>query len=72
MKITFIIANTWETYCAREYENEFKPYKKRSVTITLTEEQIKNIKLRQVGKRAGKSVYEEYIDCFIEKEESHV
>ena len=69
MKITFIIANTWETAMRLNFENECVPYRKRIVTIDLTPEQKEKLILRKVGVDRGQDVYEEIIECFIENEE---
>ena len=69
MKITFIIADTWETEARLRYENEHVPYKKRTVTINLTDEQLKQIQCEKVGKESDVDKLEEIIDCFIENEQ---
>jgi hypothetical protein len=68
MKLTFIIADTWHTVMCLQQENEYVPYRKRTVTVELTEKQKEQIKKKQVGDSGMKPVYEEIIDCFIENE----
>lgn len=70
MKITFVFADIWETEMRLKHENEFVPYKKRTVSINLTEEQLKQIQCQRVGRDGNEDKYEEIIDCFIENEES--
>ena len=70
MKITFIMADTWGTEARLRCDNEHVPYKKRTVTINLTDEQLRQIKCRKVGKESDVDKFEEIIDCFIENEKS--
>ena len=66
MRITFVIANTFRTMLAAQHENQSYPYKKRTVTIDLTTEQLRQLKLNYLGNNQGVNVYEEYLDCYIE------
>ena len=66
MKITFIIVNTFGTYIAKKHLQECEPYKRRSVSIELTPEQLQKLQLKEVGEENGKKFNEEILDCFIE------
>lgn len=66
MRVTFIIADTYRAEVAMIHEGQTCPYRKRSVTIDLTDEQIAAISPRRVGKRGPDEVYEEVLECFIE------
>lgn len=66
MKLHFILADTLETYIAIVYEGEYIPYKKRIVTIELTDEQKEKIKPRWCGKNCGKDCYEKLIEIIPE------
>jgi hypothetical protein len=68
MKITFVVADTWATTARLQHENEYVPYKKRTVQVELNHEQMEKLKLRKVGDRYGSSVFEEILDCFIESD----
>jgi len=68
LKITFIFADTYRTEVAITCEGEHMPYRRRSVTITLTPEQMDKITLKKVDIRHGEIAYEEIVDCFIENE----
>lgn len=68
-RITFIIANTWETTMRMQFENQLHPYRKRTVTIELTPEQEAAIERHCVGSsRGGKDVFEDILECFVERE----
>ena len=69
MKITFIGADTLRTYIAAIHENEQVPYKRRSVTIELTNEQLAQLEIRTLGHANGTDWKEEIISCFVENEE---
>ena len=44
--------------------------KARAVTINLTDEQLKQIQCKKIGKESNEDKFEEIIDCFIENEKS--
>jgi hypothetical protein len=66
MKVTFVLADTFETQTRLVYENEHVPYRKRTVTIELTSEQYEQIRPVQVGVDRGKPHFEIFVECFIE------
>jgi hypothetical protein len=67
MKLTVILANTWETVCLyNDFQIAPQP-QKRSVTIELTPEQIEAIRPRMVGFGNGQDQYEIIVDAFIEE-----
>lgn len=66
MTLTVILANTWETYAAIVYENEWRPYSRRTVQIELTPEQAAKLTPRVVGTDKGKDVKEIILQCWIE------
>lgn len=72
MKITFIIIDPHPTYVALVFENECRPWLKRTVQIELTPEQEKAISLRETGQytTAGVThkIREEIIECFIDRQ----
>lgn len=66
MKLTVIMANTWTTYGAIVFENEWRPYGRRTVQIELTPEQVEAINPREVGWNEGKPVYEIILQSWLE------
>ena len=68
MVLTVVIANTWETTCRLQHENEWVPYSKRTVHIELTPEQTEKLRLRKVGVDRGRDVTECIADVFFENE----
>ena len=68
MRITFIIADTLTTMLRAIHEGEHSPYRKRTVTIELTESQKAQLALRKVGLSGGKPRYEEILECFEESD----
>lgn len=68
MKVTFVLADTHRTYIAAVHENESVPYRRRTVTIELTAEQVQQLAPRQVGNVAGKVIFEETLTCWMENE----
>lgn len=45
-----------------------EPIRHRSVQVELTDEQVKKIGLKHLGKNCGHDIYEEISTCFIEEE----
>lgn len=70
MRVTFVLANTHRTYVAIVHENEHVPYRRRTVTIELTPEQVALLEPRVVGIDGGKEVYEEHLACWLENEKA--
>jgi hypothetical protein len=68
MRVTFILADTLGTRIALTHENEWIPYKRRSVTIELTPEQVAQVTPQKVGEWERKPVLEEIVTCFLENE----
>lgn len=68
MKVTFVLADTHRTYVAVVHENEHVPYRRRTVTIELTPEQVAQLAPRRVGVSQGADVYEETLTCWLENE----
>jgi len=66
MKLTVVIADTWSTTCRLEHENEWTPYKRRTVQIELTPEQEALLELRVVGLNKGTDIYEDILQCWFE------
>lgn len=60
------MADTWTTCMSLQYENESRPYKRRTVVVELTPEQEEMIRPRVVGQRGNGAVYEELLECRIE------
>jgi hypothetical protein len=60
MRITFVLEDTWQFQMSG-----IRSTKKRTVTIELTESQLKQIDLRCVGTNAGKNMFEEITDLYI-------
>jgi hypothetical protein len=68
MKITFVLGDMYGYRLDTMYTGKAPALTKRSVTIELTEEQVKQINIRQVGTDCGKPQYEDVFDVFIENE----
>jgi len=74
MKITFVIANTSDTKTAMQCLQEWQPFKKRTVTIELSPQQVEQLRLKQTGacwnneKKQDVPEYEEILECFMENE----
>ena len=68
MKVTFILANIHGAYLDSMYTGVQRVPEKRTTTIELTEEQIKKIGIKEVGRNCERTMYEDITDCFIEKE----
>lgn len=68
MRVTFILADTHATHIAAVYENEHRPYRKRTVSIELTPEQVAALKPRPVGVLNGVEQVEELLECFVDSE----
>ena len=66
MRLGFVIANCHETRMRLEFENEWVPYKKRVVFVTLTDGQVKQLKCESVGESGGTEIYEEILEVFID------
>lgn len=66
MKLTFIIADYESPRSDVMYGGFTSVVPKRSVTIPLTDEQVKMLEIKCVGKRDGKDIYEEIHDIFVE------
>lgn len=66
MKLTVILANTFPTEISLIYENEWQPYRRRTVQIELTPEQIEKITPQKVGERRGEDVYEILLQSWLE------
>lgn len=49
-------------------ENEHVPYRRRTVTVELTPEQVAQLKPRVVGHSSGADVREEILTCWVENE----
>lgn len=69
MKITFIIVDNWSSILSQGME----PVHKRSVTLELTEEQVKKIGIKSIGKidrntKHEREVFETVQECFVESE----
>lgn len=60
MKVTFELVNSWETTLRLQHENEWLPYRRRYVQITLTPEQVEAIKPKKVGVSGIQDVFEDY------------
>jgi len=65
-KLTVVLANRWETQITLVNLGEYKPTRKRTVQIMLTDEQLEMLRLRQVGTDADKPVYEEIETVWLE------
>lgn len=67
-RVTFILADTHVTWVSLYHENEHRPFRKRTVTIELTPEQVSQLAPRNVGVRDGEAQFEEILECFLENE----
>ena len=67
--LTVVLADTFVSEIAREFEGEHRPYERRSVQIELTPEQREKLKRRKVGVRGGETMREVIIDCWLEPED---
>jgi len=67
MKLTFIIADELANRMRLQYENEFFPYRKRTVSIELTQEQIEQIGIKEVGIFEGTKVWEVIHEVWVEE-----
>lgn len=68
MKVTFVLADTHRTSIAIQFENESIPYRRRTVIIELTPEQVALLTPRHVGVANGAPVKEEILTCWLESE----
>lgn len=68
MRVTFVIADTLVTCTSIVHEGEHRPYRRRTVTIELTPEQVAALRLRDLGWSNGHPQTEEYLDCWLENE----
>lgn len=65
-RVTFTLADEFVTQVSVIHMNEHTPFRKRTVTIDLTPEQMERIAPRFVGQHNGHDVYEVVHDCHIE------
>ena len=68
--LTVVLADTFRTRIAIQYENEGYPYQRRSVQIELTPEQRAALEPRKVGESGGFAVFEDVLECWLEPVES--
>ena len=68
MILTVILADTLVNQTAIIYENEWKPYTRRTVQIKLTPEQLDKLTLRHVGRSNGVECHEEILMSWLEGE----
>jgi len=68
MKLTVVFTDTYRNTIALVHENEYFPYKFRTVQIKLTEEQIKQLQPKYLGNSNGCDYYEELYNSWIESE----
>ena len=68
MKLRFILADRFVTYCSIVHENSFVPCRKRVVTIELTPEQETAVKPREVGTSGTTTMYEDLLEVFVDNE----
>ena len=66
LRISFIIADTHRSECEMQCTGNYLPYRKRTVKIRLTDEQMKELNISQVGRSHGRPVYEEILECFVD------
>ncbi len=66
MKLTVVLADTHRTRCAVVFECEHLPYRRRTVQVELTPEQVRALRPHVVGISDGKDVYEEVAGCWLE------
>lgn len=71
MKVTFILASMWGTRLDAMYTGHACAPEKRTVTIELTNDQIKQLNIQQIGMDGNMPRYEEVAECFVEKEFEH-
>ena len=64
--LTVITINGEPTISAIVHENEWRPYRRRTVQIALTEEQRHQIEPRQTGYADGRMQHEEVLQCWLE------
>ena len=64
--LTVVIMDRNPTITAIIYENEWRPYDRRSVQIHLTEEQRRQIEPRKTGYVDGRMQHEEILQCWLE------
>ena len=66
-RVTFVLADTWHTTLRVQHENEWAPYRRRTVTIDLTPEQREALRPCVVGTGGGgREMHEEVLDCYVE------
>lgn len=65
-KITFVIADTHSPFCLAHETGIASQPSKRTVTIELTVEQRKTLRLNSVGTNGATEIFEQIIDCFPE------
>ena len=66
MKLTVVMLDTWQTQIAIQYENEHRPYGKRTVQIELSPEQIRQLDPRKLGTSGGHDVHETIGEVWLE------
>lgn len=65
--LTVVMADTWTTSIALQHEGEHRPYKRRTVQVALTPEQVSALTPRRIGTNFGDvPVLEEILDCWLE------
>ena len=64
--LTVIIIDREPTMAAIIHENEWRPYQRRTVQITLTEEQRRQVEPRQTGYADGRIQHEDILQCWLE------
>jgi hypothetical protein len=67
--LTVVLADTHRTHMAIVHENECMPYRRRTVQIELTPEQMAAIAPRVVGSDRGQDVHEELVTSWLENKQ---
>ena len=67
--LTVVLADTHGTQTAIIYENEHRPYQRRTVQIELTPEQRRQLEPRHTGRVKGTETFEEVHQAWLEPAE---
>ena len=64
--LTVVLADTQGTYTAVVHENEHRPYRRRTVQVTLTDDQRRALEPRCTGITDGAQTHEEHLSSWLE------
>ena len=67
--LTVVLADTHRTTVAIVHENEHIPYRRRTVHVKLTPEQLAQIEPRSTGWMSGEERFEEVVTCWLEADD---